>query len=330
MADREKREPELMGEDLLDILPDRGRAGPSPSVTVDMLAERDPLPMPRKKRMGFLGLMMIFLLAGGGATATWWFVFKGGKTASNGETPTIHADQRAYKSKPQQPGGMEVPNQDKDVYNRFDPKAAQGTGPGGGQIERLLPSPEKPETPPAPVAAAPPAPPAPPPPALTAPGPLALPPQASPQSPVQLAPVVEPPPPPVNVAGLPKVPEAPPKLPAAALPPPPSAAKAPAKAAAPPAAVKPAAAKASIAGGAYLVQLGALKEESATAKEWARLQKEFADLLGGLSLDVQEADLGAKGTFWRVRGGPLSDADSAKKICEELAKRKQGCMVVRK
>jgi hypothetical protein len=257
---------------------------------------------------------------------------KGGKSSTSGETPTIHADQRAYKSKPQQPGGMEVPNQDKDVYNRFDPKSAQGGGQGTGQVERLLPSPEKPETPPAPVASAPVPPPSPPP-ALTSPGPLPLAQPASPQAPVPIAPVVEPPPPPVNVTGLPKVPEAPPKIPAAAMPPPPSAAaaKTAAPAAKPAVSAKTAAAPAkAVANGAYLVQLGALKEQSATAKEWARLQKEFSDLLGGLSLDVQEADLGAKGTFWRVRGGPLSDAESAKKICEELAKRKQGCMVVRK
>jgi cell division septation protein DedD len=59
------------------------------------------------------------------------------QTSATGENvPLIRADQRPIKVKPDQPGGMEVPDLDKLVFSEKS---------GGPPVERLLPPPERPE-----------------------------------------------------------------------------------------------------------------------------------------------------------------------------------------
>ncbi len=94
----------------------------------------------------------------------------------------------------------------------------------------------------------------------------------------------------------------------------------------PVAAAKPAATPRT-ASGTKMVQLGAVRSEAAAKTEWQRLQAKFRAQLGDLDLSVQRADLGARGVFWRVRGGPLSQVD-AKRICQALSSAGQSCIVV--
>jgi len=73
--------------------------------------------------------------------------------ASADNIPVIHADPQPIKVKPEQPGGMVVPDRDKLIYNER---------PGGPPVEKLLPPPEQPAprpTPPQMAALAPPPPP---------------------------------------------------------------------------------------------------------------------------------------------------------------------------
>jgi hypothetical protein len=101
--------------------------------------------------------------------------------------PLIRADDKPMKMKPDQPGGMPVPDQNVSVY---DPK------PGAAPVEKLLPPPEQPMPRPAPAqAAAPPAPSATP--AQPAPAATAAPQQqaaaaAPPKAPAKPAPAKEP------------------------------------------------------------------------------------------------------------------------------------------
>jgi hypothetical protein len=88
-----------------------------------------------------------------------------------------------------------------------------------------------------------------------------------------------------------------------------------------PAAAKPAA-------GAFRVQLLAMSSEQAAQRAWTDLAKSHGDLLGKLSPNVVRADLGAKGTVYRVQAGPLADRASADQLCGALAKRGTGCIVV--
>jgi cell division septation protein DedD len=84
-----------------------------------------------------------------------------------------------------------------------------------------------------------------------------------------------------------------------------------------------------VGGGGFVVQLGALRAQEDADKEWARLKKANADVLGALESDIMKVDIPGKGTFFRLRAGPL-DEPGAKAACEELTKRKVGCIVAKK
>ncbi len=89
------------------------------------------------------------LLAGialAGLAALGWYVYeqRGGTDGAVRELPLIKAEEGPVKRRPDDPGGMAVPNQDKLVYQ-------MGTGESEGDtFERLLPPPEEPLPPPAP------------------------------------------------------------------------------------------------------------------------------------------------------------------------------------
>jgi hypothetical protein len=76
------------------------------------------------------------------------------------------------------------------------------------------------------------------------------------------------------------------------------------------------------------IQLAAVKSEDEANKEWARLQHALGDALTGLALTVESVDLGAKGTFYRVQGGPFSDKATAAAKCETIKGLKQDCLVI--
>jgi cell division septation protein DedD len=101
--------------------------------------EGEPQPRPRRLLSTMLA-MLVMLLFGGGL----WFAYvygtrHTGSDAPNGDVPLIHADERPTKIKPERPGGMEIPDRDKLIYN-----------PARKVVEHLLPAPEKPMPRPAP------------------------------------------------------------------------------------------------------------------------------------------------------------------------------------
>jgi hypothetical protein len=94
-------------------------------------------PRPRRRLRGPLLMLLVMALSGGGL----WVAYNHSKTRLPGDVPVIQADQGTMKTRPQQPGGMAIPDQDKLVYN-------QGKSPS--QVEKLLPPPETPLPRPAP------------------------------------------------------------------------------------------------------------------------------------------------------------------------------------
>jgi cell division septation protein DedD len=155
----------------------------------------DPEPPARRRLRGPLLIFVVMALSAGGL----WVAYNSSQTRAPGDVPVIQADQGTTKTRPQQPGGMAIPDQDKLVYN-------QGKGPP--QVEKLLPPPEVPlprpapsgeaasATPAAPAVAVTPAvpPPAQPPatpatavPTTTAPAVAAVPPPPAPAPPVPVA-----------------------------------------------------------------------------------------------------------------------------------------------
>lgn len=94
---------------------------------------------------------------------------------------------------------------------------------------------------------------------------------------------------------------------------------------------KPAPAQASkapaSAKGAYLVQVAALKDEKSARASWRALSQRFPAVLGGHALDIEKADLGAKGTWYRVRAAGFQTKAAATEACARLKAAGQACMV---
>ncbi|HEV7372612.1 SPOR domain-containing protein [Arenibaculum sp.] len=235
--------------------------------------------------------------------------------ATDGHVPLIQADATPAKIRPEQPGGMAVPHQDKLVFQRLSPGGDEPT------VERLLPPPEEPLPRPAPLQPAEPAPAqlaAEPEPVEAAPEPplAQAAPEPSPSPAPAPAPAAEPAP--AEVAVLPP---APPPAPVTA----PVVTPAPAPPVAAPA--QPAPAQPAALGDVRL-QIASVRSEDVARQEFQRLQRRFPAELGPLGLTVVRADLGDKGIYYRVHAGPV-DGPRADAICQTLKAQSVGCLVIR-
>ncbi len=315
-------------------------------------------PQPKRHWGRWVSFAVVVIVGAGGG----WYYFGDQLPMMEQEksVPVIRADITPVKIKPADPGGMDVPDRDKLVYDRLKGEAA------GTNVERLLPPPETPipipesqlqgassETDTAlsePSSETPPAPPSEPMVPETAsaeqfaePMAAAVEPSAQPDenAPVPLEPSSA-----IESAQEPATPDT-----AAPVAPPPPAPVEPVEAApvtpTPPEPVQPAtpttqtaaetisqsqsAASATTAQTKeYRIQLAALRTHERTETEWKRQKKAHPDILGGLELYVVRVDLGGdQGVFFRLRAGPLKDAESAKTLCAELSKRNVGCLVIR-
>ena len=327
--------------------------GPPPAPPGANNLDFQPLPQSEQPEKSWgMRLFLLFLFAVGAATAGWY-----GLNEFNAQTPkeipVVRADPAPVKVRPERPGGIEIPNQDKKVYDLI-----QGKGKGeGDQPESLLPPPESPLPPPKPAKAPTPKP------AAKASTPKAAAPVPPASAPPAQAPAKAVPTPKVPVATKAPPPPAPPPAPKPAPAKVAPAPKAPAPAAVPPqlttptqqevvaAKPPPALPKAPVpkakarqtlsgqsttqiakvtAGSVYSIQLAAVRSQFRAKEEWGRLSKKHTDLLGKLQLNVVKADLGAKkGIFYRLRAGPILTEAAAKTLCSEFGKRKVGCLVVR-
>jgi len=252
----------------------------------------EPASYNRRGKRVMTGLVAVAAVLGFGVVLV--YAYNKGKQDGPGKVPpVIQAEEGPSKIRPENPGGMKVPNRDKEVFNRLETDNKSST------VERLLPPPEKPMTPPA---------------AETG-GNVAE----------TLKPAVAPlPVPPKEIKPMlaepPKAPPAPP------------AAKKPATAAKKVASKAPASTpKAAAKTGAYRVQMASLKSRAAVQKNWASLKRKHPDLLGKLQLNIQSVQLsGGRGTFYRMQAGPMTSRAQANSLCARLKSRKQGCIVVRR
>lgn len=291
--------------------------------------EFEPIKRTSPKRTGLLWLLAV-LVIGGGAGA--WY-YKGDLLRGGGvdEIPVIRAVEGPVKVRPENPGGMLIPDRDKLVYDRMK---GDGATP---RLERLLPPPETPLAPPAPK----------PEPPISEPEPKPEPVKAE----VKKAEAPKPEPEPVK-AEMKKV-EAPKPKPQPKPQPKKVDAPKPTPKPAPPLARQPTtlpdkvdAAKAvtpkpwspeavqanppDISALAYKVQLAAVRSRELAASEWKRLRKKNNDLLGAYTMSVVRADLGpGKGVYFRLRAGPIAGEDVAKALCRNLAERRVACLIVR-
>jgi hypothetical protein len=300
MADRPRKEPRLVA----------GTDGMSDSIAFER-EERSGKATKGRTRLRWLWVVLALFGFTAAAIAAGWFALGALTKRQEEGTARIYAPEGPIKVRPQQPGGMAVPDRDRTVYGRMD-----GTPPP--PVERLLPGAEQPLPRPQ-SGAAPQVPPAPAQPLRAAP------PTFRDEMPPVARSAVEPSAPRVPSATAAPATTAPavaaPQ--AQAVPPPGSAATAAAPTAPSPAA--PVAAP----GGRYMVQLAAVRDQQVIEAETRRLQRAHGDLLGNLTPTVVRADLGDKGVYFRLRMGPLADDAAAKALCAELEKRNAPCLVVR-
>lgn len=82
------------------------------------------------------------------------------------------------------------------------------------------------------------------------------------------------------------------------------------------------------AGGSSYVQVVSVPSRAAAESEWGKLKKSLSSVLGSAPYRIQEANLGEKGTYYRVQLGPYAEAD-AKSLCSQIkAQKPGGCLVV--
>jgi len=243
-------------------------------------------------------------------------VYSGGgdETPVKVATPVL-TPEGTTKIQPETPGGMQIPDQDKLVYNQLN------QGVGEGKVENILPPPEQPQTPPE-----------------TAPGQIdtsALVPPAPgepvlptvPQTPAPAAPQ-----PPAATAQ-----PAPGTAPTAAPKPgsqtailqPPAEPKASTAAPSAPQSTSKSATELRTREGIYRIQLASVQSQALAEKAWETQVKQYGDLLSKLTLTVQRAVIQDRGTYYRVQAGPFQDRESADAACRKLKARGLDCLVVR-
>ncbi|MFZ2030454.1 MAG: SPOR domain-containing protein [Vitreimonas sp.] len=89
-----------------------------------------------------------------------------------------------------------------------------------------------------------------------------------------------------------------------------------------------AAAPSFVASGSFVAQLAALQSEAAVQAAWTRLSSRAPNLFGQAHLDVQRADLGQRGIYFRVRAGYFADRANASRFCDRIRQMGQDCIPV--
>lgn len=79
--------------------------------------------------------------------------------------------------------------------------------------------------------------------------------------------------------------------------------------------------------GPYMAQIAALRSEDAANAEWAKVSRLAPDLFAAAQKDIQRADLGAKGIFYRLRAGSFASRDAADAFCDQVQASGSGCIV---
>ena len=314
---------------------ERGVYEPSDEVRVfDGSEEEDDIEGSRLPLLIVLALLVLAMFGG-----VVWLAYTQGVARGRGETPVLTAASGPERVAPQQSGGNNVPYQGFKIYEQPAPSDdSADTAPAAA-----APAPAAPK--PAPVAAMPkPAPvaamPKPAPAQVTAP-PAAAPPVAPKAAATTTPPVkaAAPAAPPKSVAALIQqansVPEPPKPVPAAKAPKPAAAAAPPASGGATgaprqlAAAAPQAPASTPAAGSGYVLQIGAYKSQADADTAWKSYKARHAALLSGYSNNVQQVDLGEKGTWYRLRIGGLSDREVATALCDRLKADGGACILGR-
>jgi hypothetical protein len=73
-----------------------------------------------------------------------------------------------------------------------------------------------------------------------------------------------------------------------------------------------------------------MRSSEEAEREWGHLQSKAPDVLGGLQLQIQRADLGSgKGVYFRIQAGPVGDQQAAAAACAKLKAAQIDCLAVK-
>jgi hypothetical protein len=247
-------------------------------------------------RLPLLIVIALFVLAAFGGVV--WMAYQRGVAQGHSEVPrVIAAEPGPAKVAPSNAGGTPTPYTGLKIY--------QQPAPSDEQASNDAPPPPNDALKPAPTTPAPT-----PPPAQTKPAPVAV---VPPPRPVAAAPT-----PPAVAKPAPVVPKPAPVQ--VAVVPPPKPVEAPPKPVEAPALATPA--------GAGLLQIGAYKSEAEANAAWKSYKAKHSSLLSGLSPDLKQVDLGAKGNWVRLRivAGSKAEASS---LCTKLKAEGGDCLLAK-
>jgi len=80
--------------------------------------------------------------------------------------------------------------------------------------------------------------------------------------------------------------------------------------------------------GRYKVQLGAFRAPELATQAWRQISSQNAPLVSSLAYNIEQADLGERGTYYRLQAGSFETADAAKARCASFVANKVACIVV--
>ena len=84
-------------------------------------------------------------------------------------------------------------------------------------------------------------------------------------------------------------------------------------------------------GDGYVIQLAAYRSEQEAMNQYQQLRSRHGNLLGNLPPAVQQTNLGASGTFYRLGMGPVQSKQAATELCNKLiAAGERDCLVRRR
>lgn len=79
----------------------------------------------------------------------------------------------------------------------------------------------------------------------------------------------------------------------------------------------------------YVVQVSAQRSADQAQASFANMKRRYKSVLGGFDPDIQRADLGDRGIYYRVRIGPMASREAALRLCEQLKSAGGNCFVTR-
>lgn len=258
--------------------------------------ERPSIPYRRIERRSHRSLaaalaVTVMMICAGGL----WIANRAGSHNGGADVPLLRADSDPIKVKPDNPGGMDIPNRDRSyVYDQGGTQSAP---------EHLMPPAEAPLPRPAPTS----------PPATIDSGIATMAPSAAAAEAIPAPSAAAPSPQPASAA---------PTAPAAS-------SETPAATTATPARPTQTATLPPGSGKGYRLQIAAVKTPEAAKDEWERIRRQNSDILGGLGFISERVDLGDRGIFYRIQAGPLADPQEGERVCTLLRQRNVGCILVR-